>query len=139
MWSHFEDQIVINVCAHLLVVTLVHLFVHSVALDDAALDQVDVTSLLDEEDLVVGKKLDGHTFYTMFDVSVTQCWKECYSRPKCFSINYIRRLKLCELNHIPNSDLSARHQLVNDAGYVFAEVNVSIYHNITICLRFQVK
>ena len=56
MWSHFEDQIVINVCAHLLVVTLVHLFVQSLALDDAALDQVDVTSLLDEEDLVVGKK-----------------------------------------------------------------------------------
>ena len=138
MCSQFQNQVVQHLCVRLLVVTLVVLLEHSLASSSTSISQVDVTSLFDEKDLAIGKKLDGHSFYTTFDVSVKQCWKECYSRPKCVSINYIRRYKLCELNHITNSYLSVRHQLVDGEGYVFAEVNVSIRQYFIIRSRFSV-
>ena len=70
------------------------------------------------------KRPEEHRFQMVPEVSIKQCWELCSSRPRCSSINYQRRFKLCELND--NTGLTSVPQELNDVdGCVFAKVEVS--------------
>ena len=64
-------------------------------------------------------------FQVLLEVSVEQCCEHCSSRPRCDSINYQRRFKLCELNDNATMD-GQTLDLVEDSEYVFANVQVSM-------------
>jgi len=79
----------------------------------------------DMNSLEFGKRLEGHAFQVLLEVSVEQCCEHCSSRPRCSSINYQRRFKLCELNDNATMDGQSL-ELVEDSEYVFANVQVSM-------------
>ena len=86
---------------------------------------VNSETVCDMNSLEFGKRLEGHAFQVLLEVSVEQGCEHCSSRPRCSSINYQRRFKLCELNNNATMDGQSL-ELVEDSEYVFANVQVSM-------------
>lgn len=72
-----------------------------------------------EEGFLFGKKLPMSPFVVLAKFGLQMCYRECETYGACLSINYNRKLLVCQLNNgWENSTLS----LINDGDYVYKEI-----------------
>ena len=83
--------------------------------------------------VLTGTKQVGGTLYKLLVGNFQSCIHECLERKRCKSVNFITRMKLCELNYKANGDDGT--VLTIETRYWYSEVRywndvstMSIYH-----------
>ena len=90
-----------------------------------------------KNDIVMSRRLTNKIVFARQGISLVDCVRECMSVSRCKSVNYIRRLLLCELNKEPGTSDDA--DFIKEATSIHVNLQywltVGIYTNVNITLN----
>jgi hypothetical protein len=70
-------------------------------------------------DREIGKKLPISQFMVLYEVGLQMCFRECEAYTICLSLNFNRKMLLCELNSQKANDSLS---LVNDNDFIYRDI-----------------
>jgi hypothetical protein len=71
------------------------------------------------ENHLIGKKLPVSTFMVFYEMGVQMCFRECEAYALCLSINFNRKMLMCELNR---KKRNKKLILVDDEDFTYREI-----------------
>lgn len=83
-------------------------------------------------DYEVGKKLPHIPSKVVNQLGFMMCFRECEAYSFCLSINYNRKLLVCEFN---NMKKNASTTLINDRDYMYKEIVSGSVFALSCCFR----
>lgn len=84
---------------------------------------------------ILSKRLIGHTLFNMTVRGPQQCIEECKSRKLCMSINFNKRMMICELRTSTASKFAG--ELVDDPSFDYLDIGGITY--VSTFVRYLVS